>query len=993
MLTDNQNVAVPEDTYTLTFSIWNGEYTTTTKLWEESHSLFVSKGVYSVMLGSINPFPYTLTFAQPYYLGVQINNEPDYLTQNGKLIQLTSTWSAFRAQTCGGKIIRSVSEEYTATSYDDFLFISGNTVLKLPKASSVSGRIFTFKKMDTSNIVRITPSNTDTIDSNTQSITLTEQYDEIELISSGEKWLTIGFPATAINKLESIIATKSNRSDIYTRTYIDNTINSAKTDITNILQQKAFTSDIYTRTYIDETINSAITDITNTLQQKLDTDDVYNKSFIDNALNTKLDTQTYNTAIELKANLADVYTQDTINTLFSQKVDASLYTSTITQKIDYSDAYTRSYIDQMLESKANAEEYSFVLNQKAFTSDIYTRIYLDNILASKVDTSQYSTTITQKADQSDIYTRQYIDNALTGIAVGGDLTASQEYMDNALNYKANVSDIYTRNKLDSLFNAKADVENTYTKVYLDLIHSEKANVNDTYSRTYIDYTFSQISDVYTRTYLDEKLSALTWNEVTTNSYTLTANQNYMINNENTSVLNIPDSNNLNSGDLLTISSIGTGGWEISQQSGQTILLGNKIIYRTSDPGEIWRERTLAGSSDWSCLKLSSDGRFIVAGVSFGSVNISSNFGESWTAHTFDPTKDWVGVSISDDGQQISLAATLSYIVSTTDGGSSWLTRTSGGSRLWRDIAGSSDGKKLIACVGGSSGDRFIYTSNDNGETWTEQTDAGSNSWVAVASASELTKVAACVGGTSGDRYIYTSNDGGYVWKERTGCDSRNWKDIAMSSEGSILAAIVYGGYIYTSSDFGLNWTEHTSAGNRYWLSVTMSDDGNTILASYDGGIYHTSNLGTNWTSLSVDSLYYKSIDTSSEATVFATCVGGNSGNRYILTSQSEQTPITQIEASSTNKLSGEQYESATLQYIGNDTFTLLESDSTSSLNFQNGNVGIGTSSPERTLHVKDVLRLEPRISVPDSPEAGDMYFDATTNKLKVFDGNLWQECW
>ncbi|ETR65356.1 MAG: hypothetical protein OMM_14376, partial [Candidatus Magnetoglobus multicellularis str. Araruama] len=92
-------------------------------------------------------------------------------------------------------------------------------------------------------------------------------------------------------------------------------------------------------------------------------------------------------------------------------------------------------------------------------------------------------------------------------------------------------------------------------------------------------------------------------------------------------------------------------------------------------------------------------------------------------------------------------------------------------------------------------------------------------------------------------------------------------------------------------------------------------------------------------------------------------------------------------------LSGKQYESARLQYIGNDTYTLLESDTTSSLNYQNGNVGIGTSEPQRTLHVKDVFRLEPRVTEPDNPSAGDMYFDANTKKLKVFDGDNWKACW
>ena len=58
-----------------------------------------------------------------------------------------------------------------------------------------------------------------------------------------------------------------------------------------------------------------------------------------------------------------------------------------------------------------------------------------------------------------------------------------------------------------------------------------------------------------------------------------------------------------------------------------------------------------------------------------------------------------------------------------------------------------------------------------------------------------------------------------------------------------------------------------------------------------------------------------------------------------------------------------------------------------------GNTGLGTQVPARTLHVKDVMRLEPRSSAPASPSKGDIYFDDTLNKLRVFDGTVWQNCW
>ena len=58
-----------------------------------------------------------------------------------------------------------------------------------------------------------------------------------------------------------------------------------------------------------------------------------------------------------------------------------------------------------------------------------------------------------------------------------------------------------------------------------------------------------------------------------------------------------------------------------------------------------------------------------------------------------------------------------------------------------------------------------------------------------------------------------------------------------------------------------------------------------------------------------------------------------------------------------------------------------------------GNVGIGTMQPARKLHVTDAMRLEPIPNPPLSPSKGDMYFDSTLNKLRVYDGSVWQNCW
>jgi hypothetical protein len=55
-----------------------------------------------------------------------------------------------------------------------------------------------------------------------------------------------------------------------------------------------------------------------------------------------------------------------------------------------------------------------------------------------------------------------------------------------------------------------------------------------------------------------------------------------------------------------------------------------------------------------------------------------------------------------------------------------------------------------------------------------------------------------------------------------------------------------------------------------------------------------------------------------------------------------------------------------------------------------GEVGIGTTSPARPLHVNGAARLTPT-TTPGSPAAGDLFFDSTaSNALKFYNGTAWQ---
>lgn len=72
-------------------------------------------------------------------------------------------------------------------------------------------------------------------------------------------------------------------------------------------------------------------------------------------------------------------------------------------------------------------------------------------------------------------------------------------------------------------------------------------------------------------------------------------------------------------------------------------------------------------------------------------------------------------------------------------------------------------------------------------------------------------------------------------------------------------------------------------------------------------------------------------------------------------------------------------------------FRIKPGSPTNSLTISNGgNVGVGTWTPARKLHIMGAMRLEPS-DAPIDPTEGDMYYDKNTKKLRFYDGTQWHD--
>lgn len=123
------------------------------------------------------------------YVGDLIRyNSETYQWNNG-----TQSYDVVGTGTLPGSVIQSKTSSFTADVADDVYLINAAspTVATLPAASSASGKIFTFKRLNsTSSTVTIDGNGAETIDG-ALTLSIPNQYDTISIVCDGASWWVI----------------------------------------------------------------------------------------------------------------------------------------------------------------------------------------------------------------------------------------------------------------------------------------------------------------------------------------------------------------------------------------------------------------------------------------------------------------------------------------------------------------------------------------------------------------------------------------------------------------------------------------------------------------------------------------------------------------------------------------------------------------------------------------------------------------------------------
>ena len=206
--------------------------------------------------------------------------------------------------------------------------------------------------------------------------------------------------------------------------------------------------------------------------------------------------------------------------------------------------------------------------------------------------------------------------------------------------------------------------------------------------------------------------------------------------------------------------------------------------------------------------------------------------------------------------------------------STWTPRTIDAS-AWLSVAWSPELSLFVAVA--FSGTNQLATSPD-GITWTGRTMV-TGGWTGVVWSSELSLFVAVA--YSGTNQLATSPDG-ITWTGRT-MVTGGWNRITWSPELSLFVAVEYQGNQFATSTDGINWTSGTITTGALgeWADIVWSPELSifvTVDYSSNPGRFATSTDGTNWTTHTIGGTNWISVAWSPELSLFVAVSGNNTNN-------------------------------------------------------------------------------------------------------------------
>lgn len=413
-----------------------------------------------------------------------------------------------------------------------------------------------------------------------------------------------------------------------------------------------------------------------------------------------------------------------------------------------------------------------------------------------------------------------------------------------------------------------------------------------------------------------------WTAVSAASYPMLSNRRYLADRSTLATLTLPATPSV--GDTVAVTGGAAGGWQLAQNAGQSIVVGDDYggTVRAVQPTV---RLTTAAAEPWNAIATNSTGSIVYAGSNQG-LRRSADAGATWST-ALATAVSWSGIATTPDGQIVVAVATNGAMERSVDQGVNWAPMASIGANV-ESIGMSSDGQRILAVRDQAGG--TVHVSTDGGTTFSPVAGLPTGGrWISAVVSADGQKMVASQNGTVMSARTVLSTDGGTTWTTLTTPTGMHW--VTLSADGTTLVGITHrngsDNTVYVSKDDGVTWVARlvlplANAGNL--LRVAVSGDGKTILANtFDGKSWVSFNGGTNWGDNNLNGYWYGA-------------AVSRDGTRFYLGDQYASTRIytatrdngNRSTAGTTGYLAGAQYTGASLQYVGGNTWLLTGSTGT-----------------------------------------------------------------